>query len=288
MLSDRAPSSSAATLQSGTTAGDLPFPPIFVGGAGRSGTTLLRVILDTHSRIACGPELKVLPLVAQLWASLQTTYAPYLAESNLMPPDVDRAARAMIVALLGAARRQSGKPRIAEKTPNNVFYFRHLHAMFPHAAYVHMVRDGRDVVASLLTMDWRGPDGERIAYTTDARAAARYWVSAVRAARTFAEATRDHSRYYELRYEALVSQPEQALRKLFEFLGEPWEPGVLEYHQRERSLGIESSAEAVTRPMYRSAAGRWQRDLTPAQRDAVREEAGEVLVELGYCSDRDW
>jgi hypothetical protein len=269
-------------------AADVPYPPIFVGGAGRSGTTLLRVILDSHSRIACGPELKVLPLIAKLWADLQAIYAPYLAESNLLPPDIDRAARAMIVSLLGAVRRQSGKPRIAEKTPNNVFVFRHLHAMFPHAAYVHMIRDGRDVVASLLTMDWRGPDGERVDYTSDAGAAARYWVSSIRSGRVFAETTRGSSRYFELRYESLIGQPEAALRRLFEFLGEPWEPGVLEYHRRQRALGIESSAEAVTRPLYQSAVGRWRHDLDSEQLAAVKEEAGQTLIELGYCKDLAW
>lgn len=269
-------------------AADLVAPPIFVGGAGRSGTTLLRVILDSHSRIACGPEMKVLPQVAQLWVDLRTTYGPHLAGSSVQAADVDRSVRALIAGLLGAARRQSGKPRIAEKSPNNVFVFRHLHAMFPHAAYVHVLRDGRDVVASLLSMDWRTLDGKRVDYTTDAHAAARYWVSAIRSARAFADATHGRSRYHELRYEALIAEPEPVLRTLFEFLGEPWEPGVLDYHRHEHALGVESSTEAVKRPIYRSATGRWQRDLTPAQRDAVKREAGATLVELGYCANLDW
>jgi len=267
---------------------DLLFPPIFVGGAGRSGTTLLRVILDSHSRIACGPELKVLPQIAQLWGEMRSIHAPHLAESNVLPADIDRAGRAMIAALLGAARRKSGKPRIAEKSPNNVFFFRHLHAMFPHAAYVHMVRDGRDVVASLLSMDWRTPDGKRVDYTTAAGAAARYWASAIRLGRRFAEATRGRGRYCELRYETLIAQPEPVLRSLFEFLGEPWEPAVLDYHRHDHSLGNESSAQAVTRPLYATAHGRWQRDLTQAQRDAVKAEAGATLIELGYCRDLSW
>ena len=61
--------------------------------------------------------------------------------------------RDFIVNLLEPLRRSAGKPRVAEKTPNNVFYFSHLHRIFPDSTFIHMVRDGRDVVSSLLTMN---------------------------------------------------------------------------------------------------------------------------------------
>ena len=267
---------------------DIGYPPIFVGGAGRSGTTLLRVILDSHSHIACGPELKVIPSIAMLWAEFQTTYAPYLAQSKIGETDIDRAFRVFIASLIASLRRESGKPRIAEKTPNNVFFFRHLHRMFPNASYVHMVRDGRDVVASLLTMDWKGPDGQPLEYTKDARLGARYWANSIVAARQFAHATKGRSRYCELRYENLIAAPEPCLRALFDFLGESWEPGVLAFHERERALGIESNDDAVTRPIYRTSIGRWRTELTAEQRQAVKEEAGNVLLELRYCDNLDW
>ena len=262
--------------------------PIFIGGAGRSGTTLLRVILDSHSRIACGPEIKIIPGVAQLWGQFQTTFAPHLAGAGISKDDVNRAFRALLNGIIDPMRRHSGKPRIAEKTPNNVFFFHYLYHMFPNATYVHVVRDGRDVVASLLTMDWLGTDGKRIDYTTDARLAARYWANSIVAARSFAQATQGHSRYIELRYEDIVERPEPCLRALFERLGERWEPHVLEYYQRERRLGSESSADAVQKPIYRTALGRWQTDLDVGQRTAIKEEAGRVLQQLGYCAALDW
>ena len=263
-------------------------PPIFIGGAGRSGTTLLRVILDSHSRIACGPELKVLPSVAYLWAEFQTKYAPFLAESRMDAGDIDRVFRSFIVGLLEPLRRHEGKARVAEKTPNNVFFFAHLHRIFPEATFLHMLRDGRDVVASLLTMDWTTPEGTPIDYTRDARLAARYWAKAILSAREFARVTAGRSRYREVRYEDLVERPEKVLRALFAYLEEPFEPEVLACSSASALFGDESSAEAVTRPMHRTSVGRWQTQLTGAERAAVKDEIGELLLSLRYCDNLDW
>ena len=265
-----------------------PLPPIFIGGAGRSGTTLLRVMLDSHSRIACGPELKVLPSVARLWAELHGRWPEVLADSHVQEADVDQAFAALVAGLLEPQRRASGKARIAEKTPNNVFVFGQLHRMFPDAAFVHVLRDGRDVVASLLTMDWTTTDGTPIDYTRDARLAARYWAQAVMAARTFARATAGNARFAEVRYEALVTDPERTLRALLAFLDEDWEPAVLDYHARAHDLGRESSAGQVMQPISQAPAGRWRRELSAADRQAVKQEVGGLLIELGYAADDGW
>lgn len=262
--------------------------PIFIGGAGRSGTTLLRVILDSHSRIACGPELKVIPSVAYLWADFQTKYAPFLADSQVTPSTVDRLFHDLIVNLLEPLRRFEGKQRVAEKSPNNVFFFPHLHRLFPDATFLHVLRDGRDVVASLLSMDWRTPDGIPIDYTQDARLAARYWAKAVAAGREFAWSTAGRSRYREVRYEELIDRPEGYLRALFAYLDEPWEPAVLTYYEKARALGDESSAEQVTRPLSRASVGRWRSDSSAADRAAVKDEVGALLIELGYARDVTW
>jgi hypothetical protein len=262
-------------------------PPIFIGGAGRSGTTLLRVMLDSHSRIACGPELKVLPTLAYLWEDLRTKWSGMLAESAVGAPDVDRGMRDLMSQLLEPLRLRAGKPRRAEKSPNNVFIFPHLHALFPDAAFVHMLRDGRDVVASLLGMDWRTADGTPLDYTRDARLAARYWSQAVRAGRGFAART-PSARYCEVRYEQLVEAPETSMRQVLAALGEPWEPAVLDFHGVSRSLADESSAAAVTRPLNNPRTGRWEQDLSAADQVAVHEEVGTLLIELGYARDGAW
>jgi len=161
--------------------------------------------------------------------------------------------------------------------------------MFPDSPLVHVIRDGRDVVASLLCMDWKGPDGRPVAYTRDARAAAGYWVTSVQAGREVAAIDpRLRSRYIEVRYEELVAGPEAQMRRLLDHIGEPWDDAVLRHQDFDRDLAGESSADQVRRPVYTSAIGRWRHDLSESDRATVKSVAGELLVELGYAEDRDW
>ena len=266
-----------------------PKPPIFLGGSGRSGTTLLRVILDSHPNIACGPELKVTPILAQLWHEFQTSHRQTLENYHITPLDTNDMFRGIITRLLEGYRIAAGKARIAEKSPNNVFYFQHLRVIFPGSPLIQVIRDGRDVVCSLLTMQWSDAvTGEPLDYTRDAGKAAAYWASAVRAGRKLLEKDDSSSHYMELRYEALVTDPEPTLRSLFTFIGEPWHPEVLDYHRQKRDLAGESSAEQVSRKLYTTAVSRWRKDLKPADKAAVKDAAGDLLVELGYAGNHDW
>lgn len=264
--------------------------PIFVGGAGRSGTTLLRVILDSHRNIACGPELKVIPALCLLWQDFQTSQAPPLREYLLTPHDVNAAFSQMIRSLLEKYLQHSGKGRVAEKSPNNVYFFEHLNHLFPESPLIHVIRDGRDVVCSLLTMNWfNAKTRERVDYTTDARKAAEYWANSVRAGQTAArQKPAVARRYMELRYESLVTDPEPTLRQLFAFLGEPWDPAALRYHEQGRNLAGESSAGQVSKELYTTAIGRWQKDLNLKDKAAIKDVAGDLLVALGYAPNNDW
>jgi tetratricopeptide (TPR) repeat protein len=263
--------------------------PIFLGGAGRSGTTLLRVLLDSHPHIACGPELKVIPSLCRTWHEWQTAYLDTLGEYLLTPDDLNQLFAQLVTGLLEKYRQHSGKPRIAEKSPNNILFFEHLHSLFPDSPLIHVIRDGRDVVCSLLRMDWHNPKtGERLEITRSARLAADYWARAVRAGRLARQKPSLAQRYYEVRYEALAREPVPTLQGLFAFLQEPWDPVVLRYHEQQRNLAGESSADQVSKKLYTTAIGRWQHDLRPEDEQAVKAVAGDLLIELGYASDHDW
>ncbi|MEX2643051.1 MAG: sulfotransferase [Acetobacterales bacterium] len=261
-------------------------PPIFIGGAGRSGTTLLRVMLDSHPAIACGPELKILPAILRQWVDMRTSYAPPLAQWRIGPAETDRLYRQLVEGLLEPYRVAAGKPRVAEKTPGNVLFFRQFHALFPDSPLVHVIRDGRDVVTSLLSMDWTDPaTGQAPPYTRDARRAAEYWVSCVRGGRSALDMPGLSERYIEVRYEELARDPETTLRTLLVAVGEEWNPAVLEFHRKPHDLSDESSADAVQDPLNTAAIGRWQEDLKPGQLALVQSVAGDLLAELGYLRD---
>jgi len=261
----------------------LQHDPIFVGGAGRSGTTLVRVILDSHSKITCGPELKVTPIIAELWKDFQTKYIGFLKSFEVDSAHVNLLFRNFVSGLLEPLRIKSGKTRVAEKSPNNIFYFEHLHRIFPDGNFIHVVRDCRDVVASLLKMDWKTPDGRPIPYTQNAEAAAKYWLSAIDAGRRFQAQNIPNRRYLEIRYEDLVNTPEQTTKRLFDFLGEPWEEQVLDFHRLPRDLGRESSAGQVEQKLYQSSVSRWKDDLNQNDLNAIYQIAGARLRDLGYA-----
>ncbi len=264
-------------------------PPIFIGGAGRSGTTLLRVILDSHPNIACGPELKIIPLIVQLYYECRTKYTEFLSNYLITADDTNRIFAQCITSLLEKYMLNSGKKRIAEKTPNNVYIFSHLYQMFPESPLIHIIRDGRDVIASLLSINWEDPNGNTIDYTRDIKKAAQYWVKAVTYGRKCCkEHGKNLSTYYEIRYEDLVAEPEKTLKKLFSVINEPWNPVVLRYYEQKQNLACELNAPQVTKKLYTSSMGRWKNDLTGEQKDEVKSIAGNLLIELGYTHDLDW
>ncbi len=265
-----------------------PDAPIFIGGCPRSGTTLLRVMIDSHPQIACGPELRAIPALASLSADMRrVSGATLAAHYGLAAADLDVVFARLIMSFLTPLHDHSGKRRIAEKTPANVLHFGELARLFPRAAFVQVIRDGRDVVASLLKMTWTdGKTGRPLPITQSAFAAAAAWVDHIEGGRKARAAGAD---YCELRYEDLVESPRRALAPLFDMLGEAWSDRVLDYRSNP-SVGAgvnESSAEQVA-GREPSSRGRWQAELNSEQRAELKSVAGPLLIKLGYAADLAW
>jgi protein-tyrosine sulfotransferase len=263
--------------------------PIFVGGVPRSGTTLLRVILDTHPRIFCGTELRVVPALTALWCSVEQSSRPLLDSAYAVDAERLRTIFAdLVMSFLKPSWEASGKVRVAEKTPFNILVFPELRRLFPDAVLVHVIRDVRDVVASRLERDRAAAKEQATDSSVDsvalARARAEEWVSAMMVRRRMLLDSKLSRAYFELRYEDLVCSPYSVLDALFTFLGERFDPVVLDYHRVDRNVhgSEEWSAEEVRRPLFASSCGRWRNSLSKGELASILQVAAPLLTELGY------
>lgn len=262
--------------------------PIFVGGAGRSGTTLLRVILDSHSEISCGPEFRMTPTLALLWNKYDSNYR-ILEKYGINKEANLQMFRNLFLTLTTPYLKNSGKRRLAEKTPGNSTVFSQLHRIFPCSPLIQIIRDGRDVVASLRTQNWIDlRTGKAMDVTTDTLKAAHHWKNSVLQARKVTNTASAAKYYYEIRYEELINSTEIELKKLFNFLDENWEEKVLEFHRVNRNLASEASANQVNKPFYTSSVGRYKKVLTAQEGQIIWDIAGDLLVDLGYCNNQKW
>lgn len=261
---------------------------VVVGGAPRSGTTLLRTLLGRHPMIVSGPETTVFlhrisspeDIGKRLgWDPAQI--ATWQRRSRSQVEFIERFQQAIL--------ERSGKAIWVEKTPKNAGRFGFVRRHFPYAKLVHIVRDGRDVVCSLRQTPFAKLDHAPSESVVAAQRCAVQWRASVRAARRF----RRDPRYYELRYEDLVRDPEPTLKALIGFLGLPWSDGVLlpSGQSAEDPVGDgvdDPGAITAAGAIFASSIGRWRQDLTYEDCRALRLLIGPLLVELGYEDGVTW
>jgi len=175
-----------------------------------------------------------------------------------------------------------GSLRPVEQTPEGTFVIEALHRAFPEARVIHMLRDGRDVAASLLERGWLSAGTVAEDAVGPLGASPRYWVEPKRASefatvsdarragwawrRYVTAARRAGERAFEIRYERLVESPRRVAADLGEFLDIP--------------------AEFLVAPLEQAhggSIGRYRRDLRTSDLAEINQEAGPLLSELGYA-----
>ncbi|HEX9141387.1 MAG TPA: sulfotransferase, partial [Gaiellaceae bacterium] len=201
-------------------------PPVLVLGVRRSGTTLLRVMLDRHSELAVPDESYFVPQLADRHLRRVDPDAfvddlrriDTLTEWNVPLDKVRRRLRtgmpigAAIATVYAVYAEERGKERWGDKTP---MYMQNLHLLerlFPDALFVHLIRDGRDAATSFLSMP-KGLMTETWMQPESVAEFACQWRAEVKAARRLGWRV-GGSRYLEVRYEALVQDVEMVLRRI--------------------------------------------------------------------------
>lgn len=284
-------------------------PVPFIVGVGRSGTTMLRLMLDAHPELAIPPETHFVPelidaidsgaspaeavrvmTAVRQWGDLQIDEAEVLgAFEGLDSFDAGAALRAFYAIYL----QRQDKPRWGEKTPAYVRNMRKIERALPEARFIHVIRDGRDVALSR----WKRTlgEGER----APAAQVADGWQRRIRRAQ---KQGRRLGHYIEVRYEDLVTDTEGELRRIAEFVRLDWDPVMLRYYERaadrmaEMARDLPSAdgkpvrpgeermqAHAMTqRPPDPSAMYRWKERMSAEDVAAFEAAAGGLLAELGY------
>jgi hypothetical protein len=268
----------------------------FVVGCGRSGTTLVRALLDAHPDLAV-PDESYFPV----WFArkrhryeldgrfaLERFLDDLLAHEQFarwgLDPDAVRAALTAsapasypdaIRACFRLYAQRHGKTRYGDKTPVFVMHIPLLAQLFPEAVFVHVIRDGRDVALSRTEASWG---------TVRLDHEALLWRSQVE--QGHADGVRlGGARYREIRYEDLLDDPERIARELCAFVDIDFDPSMLRYHERAAplvdTLAIPQEHQNLLRPPTKGLRD-WRSQLSPA--DAARFEAlaGRTLRRFGY------
>lgn len=250
--------------------------PIFILGAPRSGTTLLRVMLDSHPAIACGPETPWLAAhqprsVMALHRFLCDHPQGYCRNFGAGPEPVRAAMRALVDSLLGGYARSRGKSRWAEKTPGSALHLPTLLELFPDAHLIHLVRDPLDVALSTVRIPEhrRGlaPRFESTLCLGEGRHIDSTLLAAVLRWTSWNRLIDEHTRgrhVLPVSYERLVRAPEAEARRLLEFVGEPFDPRVLAFAEQLHDLPASEwgSADLREHPTITAErAGRAEREL---------------------------
>ena len=172
-----------------------------------------------------------------------------------------RSARQYVDRLFSIHCTRLKKPCWVNKTPPLLNYADRLSKLYPSCRYIHMLRDGRDVAASLLSLPW----GPRTMVE-----AARHWRSHILNGRL--KLTASKLPFLEVNYEDLVESPESALKRIFSF------------------LGIEANPRQMleTVPVYRTQRESWKATFSPDDRLTFHREAGDLLIDLGFEHDESW
>ncbi|MEJ7708146.1 MAG: sulfotransferase [Nocardioidaceae bacterium] len=244
-------------------------------GCQRSGTTVLRLMLDSHSQISCGPETRFLEDMERI----VSTDWNRLARFGFDQEDWLRRIAAFFGGIHQDYAASRGKQRWADKSPRYALHMDFIARIFPDAQFVHVIRDARDVAVS---------HRKRFGYRSCVTSAVK-WPRYIAAARASA-ARLQPGRYHELRYDDLVGDAEKTLRELLEFLGEEWEPQILEFDKTPHDVSDRYQVQLSSRQasaktedaVYRSRIGAYRRELDPMMRTFIWLTSRSELRQLGY------
>ncbi|MEJ2722681.1 MAG: sulfotransferase [bacterium] len=276
--------------------------PVFIVGCERSGTTLLGLMLMQSEQLHVVHETRFLTTLRdragdygdftrphERWFFLRDLQRePATAKTSAFDPfkldlvEAEEALRAAApvgfpgasAALFRASAAKAGKSRWGDKTPRYVTHIDWLSEVYPDSQFVHIIRDARDTVRSIMKAGWQ----------PSIRRAAERWVRQVTIGRRVG-GTLPPERYIEVRFEELVEQPQEQLERITKWLGLDYSSAMLSYFESsDRILPADHMhlLGETKKPVNTARAYAWKKSMSPADVADIEDIAGPTLEACGY------
>lgn len=247
--------------------------PVFIVGSMGSGTTLVRLILDSHPNIAIAQETGVArALVANEWIPFWEHGGEWYGRLGWTLDELEAHMRESYGVLFSRFAQQRGATRWGDKTPFHIWHMPLLARVFPDAVFVGTTRHPAAVAASIR---------KRFGYSWSG--SAQHWVRWNK--EMIYQGAQLGERFSLLRYEDLVTQPEEVTRDLMSWLGEPWSDRLLSFHEVHMQRGTPSEVEGLTRsdsPIDATRAARWAIDVDHRTEQLLLRRTSRLAQLLGY------
>jgi protein-tyrosine sulfotransferase len=266
---------------------------IFVGGAPRSGTTLVQNMLDCHEEIYGGPEFLHIPDIVRVRSKLHASIARKWIDLICSYEQVDKMTAAWIEDFLLPLADSQRARLLSEKTPENVLVFPQLIELFPKARFILVIRDPRAIVSSLLEVGARArAKGLKPPFfTKNLSAAIAYTRECIEKGFKAVEAAPE--RVYIVVYERLVSEPQEVTKAICDFLQIAWDPSMMrpasKKHAGEGAITVFSDelwydAKAYYKDPDVDRVDRWKHQLSSTDQVTIAHwfRYSQGLRALGY------
>ena len=273
--------------------------PFFIIGSGRSGNTLLRSILSGNSDISIPPESYRIPfaikkfhifnnrdwedIVPQVLKEFEDCKEFYTWEIDITDAqkrleniaDSKRTLSNIFDELFCTytEKHSPGSKIWGDKTPMNTLYLDWIGTVFPRSKFIHIIRDGRDVASSYLKME---------RYDTILEAANR-WINSIESAQSFGSKIKEN--YIEIRYEELVTKPEEVIKDTCDFLDIDYDSKMLDHTKQVKKLGDTDKEHHsnLSKPISSDSVGKWRNNLSESNQESITKLLHKHLQRLGYA-----
>ncbi len=267
--------------------------PLFIIGCPRSGTTLMRLIFNSHPHLAIPDETGIFdwlynrPFYKKLFpikASKNEVLVKSLGEEvtkefDALPASKTKSPKAIIDFLMQGYAEREQKSLWGEKTPLNIYYLNKILNIYPHATIVYMIRDPRAVASSFKRYVDHKRGKEDFWITKDVNKAIKLWKTSVEQAMKF------KNQITFVKYEDFVMNPESTTQRLCEKIGLTYYKKMFEFYKNSRPDNHEVWHQETTKPVNQSNIDKWQAELSQPEIKAIEHALKGYMEMFDYQQD---